>query len=80
MVERIGWKAAAVTAATLVAFFLTTDLTAGTAAAPQEARQMVPDNPSEHPPPVQPVPYSHKKHLAQGLDCKDCHTNPEPGK
>ena len=30
-------------------------------------------------PPVQPVPYSHKKHLALGLQCQQCHTNPEPG-
>ncbi len=30
-------------------------------------------------PPVQPIPYSHKKHLALGLECLQCHTNPEPG-
>jgi cytochrome c5 len=29
--------------------------------------------------PVQPIPYSHKKHLAMGLTCDLCHTNPEPG-
>src|SRR5271163_4738237 len=23
--------------------------------------------------PVQPIPYSHKQHLALGLQCKDCH-------
>ena len=28
---------------------------------------------------VQPVPYSHKTHLARGLQCRDCHVNPEPG-
>jgi hypothetical protein len=39
----------------------------------------VPDNPSEHAAPVQPIPYSHKTHLALGLDCKTCHKNPEPG-
>jgi hypothetical protein len=43
-------------------------------------KQMVPDNPSDHPAPAQPIPYSHKKHLAFGLECKKCHTNPEPGK
>ena len=42
-------------------------------------KKMVPDNPSEHAPPAQPIPYSHKTHLAVGLECKDCHTNPEPG-
>lgn len=46
----------------------------------QAAKSMVPDNPSEHPAPAQPLPYSHKKHLAFGLECKKCHTNPEPGK
>jgi len=29
--------------------------------------------------PTQPIPYSHKKHLAMGLNCKDCHVNPDPG-
>jgi hypothetical protein len=28
---------------------------------------------------AQPLPYSHKTHLALGLKCGDCHTNPEPG-
>jgi hypothetical protein len=50
------------------------------AAPPQTAKSMVQDNPSEHPAPPQPLPYSHKKHLAFGLECKTCHTNPEPGK
>jgi hypothetical protein len=31
------------------------------------------------PGPVQPIPYSHKKHLALGLKCEMCHTNPAPG-
>ena len=44
------------------------------------AKPMVPDNPSPHPAPEQPLPYSHKQHLALGLQCKECHTNPEPGK
>jgi len=30
-------------------------------------------------PPVQPIPYSHKRHLALGLKCQQCHSNPEPG-
>lgn len=29
--------------------------------------------------PVQPIPYSHKQHLALGLKCRDCHTMPDPG-
>jgi hypothetical protein len=31
------------------------------------------------PPPVQPIPYSHKQHLALGLQCKNCHEMAEPG-
>jgi Cytochrome c7 and related cytochrome c/Class III cytochrome C family len=30
-------------------------------------------------PPKQPLPFSHKLHLAQGLKCQGCHVNPEPG-
>jgi hypothetical protein len=44
-----------------------------------DSRQEVPDNLAEHAPPVQPIPYSHKTHLALGLECQTCHTNPEPG-
>ena len=28
---------------------------------------------------AQPIPYSHKVHLALGLECKNCHKNPDPG-
>jgi hypothetical protein len=37
--------------------------------------------PSKNPPagPVQPIPYSHKQHIALGLDCKNCHEMPVPG-
>jgi hypothetical protein len=31
------------------------------------------------PAPVQPLPFSHKQHVSNGLDCKDCHAMPEPG-
>jgi hypothetical protein len=31
------------------------------------------------PPPVQPIPYSHKLHLSLGLQCKNCHENADPG-
>ncbi len=48
---------------------------AGTA----DLRKEVPDNVAEHTPPVQPIPYSHQTHLALGLECSSCHTNPEPG-
>ena len=60
--------------------FLGARLAAKQSATPSAAKNIVPDNPSPHPAPIQPLPYSHKKHLALGLDCKDCHTNPDPGK
>lgn len=63
-----------------VIVFVFSGLAALHAAPPQTAKTMVPDNPSEHPAPAQPLPYSHKKHLAFGLECKKCHTNAEPGK
>jgi len=49
------------------------------AAGAQEAKQQVPDNVAPHPAPEQPIPYSHKTHLALGLKCQNCHTNPAPG-
>jgi cytochrome c5 len=43
------------------------------------AKQEVLDNLAPHPAPEQPIPYSHKTHLALGLKCQMCHTNPAPG-
>jgi hypothetical protein len=37
-------------------------------------------NLAPHPAPEQPLPYSHKTHIAMGLPCQLCHTNPSPGK
>ena len=31
------------------------------------------------PPPEQPLPFSHKQHLALKLDCSMCHAMPDPG-
>jgi len=44
------------------------------------AKQLVPTNLGDHLAPAQPLPYSHKTHLAVGLQCKLCHTNLDPGK
>ncbi len=30
-------------------------------------------------PPAQPIPFSHKTHVALGVKCTDCHAIPEPG-
>jgi hypothetical protein len=43
------------------------------------ARQSKDTSAAKPEPPVQPIPYSHKKHLALGLKCQLCHPNPEPG-
>ena len=45
----------------------------------QDMSQGPPNTPVPLPPPVQPIPYSHKVHLALGLPCSTCHTNPAPG-
>jgi hypothetical protein len=37
----------------------------------------VPQRPEDAP--VQPVPYSHRVHIAQGLQCQACHENKDPG-
>src|SRR6185437_5826278 len=44
------------------------------------AEQQVPLNPAPPPAPEQPLPYSHKTHLALGLQCQFCHTNPGQGR
>lgn len=49
------------------------------AANAQANRQPVPENVAPHQAPVQPIPYSHKTHIALGLSCQNCHTNPNPG-
>jgi len=32
------------------------------------------------PPPAQPLPFSHKAHVDANLECRLCHTNPDPGR
>jgi len=60
-------------------FYVVLNTKAQQPVATSEIKQEVPNNPSEHTPPVQPIPYSHKTHLALGLPCATCHTNPAPG-
>ncbi|MBZ5644329.1 MAG: cytochrome c family protein [Acidobacteriia bacterium] len=48
---------------------------------PQDSGQQdVHDTPVPLPAPEQPIPYSHKPHLALGLECTMCHTNPGGGR
>ncbi len=66
--------------ATFAALFLLA-VPAGAQRNPATAvRQEVPDNPLHLPGPAQPIPYSHKTHLALGLQCRFCHVNPDPGR
>lgn len=46
--------------------------------ASQTGRQQ--ESAGQQPAPVeQPLPYSHKLHVAMGMQCRDCHSIPEPG-
>ena len=41
--------------------------------------QQPPEPKMQRPAPPQPLPFSHKLHVGQGLNCKQCHPVPEPG-
>lgn len=43
------------------------------------AKLEVPENISGHAAPLQPLPFSHRTHVSRGLQCRQCHVNPEPG-
>jgi len=71
----------------LIAGFASALLTAALLISPINAKAQqpagtpdVPANVAPHPAPMQPIPYSHKTHLALGLQCQMCHTHPAPGK
>lgn len=62
-------------------FFGGSRLAATTQSAPsQVTSEDVHDTPVPLPAPQQPLPYSHKAHLALGLECTGCHTNPDRGR
>jgi hypothetical protein len=44
------------------------------------AQTVPPAQPPAATAPEQPLPYSHKTHVALGLQCRSCHTNPDAGK
>ena len=79
--KRINGKVMMLLAASVVALLLIASRLPAQQSAPSSAAaRPVPANLAEHPAPAQPLPYSHKTHLAVGLQCKLCHTNPDPGK
>ncbi len=61
----------------LLAFMAATSVTAQQSSAGPVPE--VPDNIAPQPAPAQPLPFSHKTHLASGLACQTCHINPDPG-
>jgi hypothetical protein len=61
----------------LIAFMAAPPVTAQQS--PRDAAATVPDNIAPHPAPEQPLPFSHKTHLASALTCQTCHANPDPG-
>jgi hypothetical protein len=81
LVKRRKGSAAVLVAAQALAvlLFLVAALAAKQAEPSQAAKQEVPSNPVHPAPPAQPIPYSHKTHLALGLQCQFCHANPDPG-
>jgi hypothetical protein len=68
-----------VAAAAVAVLLIASTLPAQQTAPSPTAKQMIPANLGDHPAPSQPLPYSHKTHLAAGLQCKLCHTNTDPG-
>jgi hypothetical protein len=48
-------------------------------AAAAAALAQLPDLKVQRTPPEQPIPFNHKLHVANGLQCKGCHPIPEPG-
>jgi hypothetical protein len=75
----VAAPAAVAALAALTLLSMASRLAAQQPAPSSAAKQLVPDRIGEHPAPAQPLPYSHKTHLAVGLQCKICHTNPAPG-
>ena len=43
------------------------------------AAQQLPRLQKVYPGPEQPLPFSHKAHAGRGVECKTCHTTPDPG-
>ncbi len=79
-IERSFRVPAAVVLSLTLLFFASSLRTLRAQSAPSQAPgQDVHDTPVPLTAPAQPLPYSHKTHLALGLTCQGCHRNPDPG-
>ncbi len=63
-----------------IAFLLTLLLLASLVLRAQRAPDAQSTQGTPPPAPVQPLPYSHKKHVSLGLQCRYCHVNPDAGR
>lgn len=80
-VKRIAWTFVVIATLVPALFLLLTSRLAAQPPQPVQAPptyQDVPDTPAPSPAPIQPIPYSHKTHLALGIQCQTCHSNPAP--
>src|ERR1700676_3605089 len=77
---RVSSRASLLSIGLCIGLFITPGMCAQQGAPAPTVKQEVPDNPLQPSAPTQPLPYSHKTHLALGLQCLTCHTNPEPGR
>jgi hypothetical protein len=84
--KRLNWIASALAAtlhASLILFFglaLRAQQPGAANGANATAQQLqVGENVAPHPAPEQPLPFSHRTHVSRGVQCRVCHTNPEPG-
>jgi mono/diheme cytochrome c family protein len=73
--SRFGAVPSAVTAAEVAA--IRTGWTRSQDIADEPSAVAIESNLAPHPPLVQPIPFSHKDHVAFGLECSSCHVNPE---
>ena len=69
------WRIAALSTVLLAFVFATS----GSAQTTSNGEPAVPENLAPHTAPTQPLPFSHKTHVALGLVCQTCHSNPDPG-
>lgn len=74
--RRPGWRRAKLCALPLACILVVPGMAQQSE---EQGMSAVPENVAPHVAPTQPLPFSHKTHVASGLECVTCHTNPDPG-